>query len=153
MKKEIQAPLQLRVIFVDKFFNKSWAIDYRPSDVERYQKMDKKLFVNIWTSIWNRAIGAILAEYPEGWKSYKAYAKKFEKVMKSKMKEAEKRKKKGLPHLGKKAWNKDIPVFKSKLKPEDIRVIVVGQNCWVRIFDAKNLTSETFKKIIKDYKI
>lgn len=155
MKKEIKAPLQLvlRIVFVDKFFVKSWSMDYRPEDIARYQKMDKKLFEPIWGQLWNRAVGAILAEYPKGWRSYEAYAKAFEMVMKAKTKENEKLRKKGLPMMSKKEWNKGIPKFDSTLKPEDIRIIVVGQNCWTRLFDAKNLNAKTFTKIINDYKI
>ena len=155
MKEEKEALLQLglRVIFIDKDFKQSSSIDFRNADIERYQKMDYALFERIWNQLWNNCVGGILGRYPKGWKSYKAYAKAFEMIMKTKVKENENRKKKGLPLMSKKEWRKGIPLFKSTLKDSDIRVIVVGKDCQARVFNAKDLNSKTFQKIINDLKI
>jgi hypothetical protein len=155
MKKKIEAPLQLamRIIFADKDFKYSSSIDFRMPDIERFQEMKKDLFERIWSQQWNNGVGGILGNFPKGWRSYDAYAKAFEMVMKAKIKENENRKKRGVPLMGKREWRKGIPMFKSIFKPEDVRIIVVGQNCWTRLFNAKNLTSKVFQKIINDYKI
>ena len=156
MKKEIvQAPLQeeIKVVFIDKDFKYSWAIGFRVSDIERYQKMKTKLFDRIWGQISENGITGILKNAPKNWKSYEAYSKKFQKVMMSKIEENEKRAKKGKTKMTKKEWAKGIPTFESKLKSEDIRAIVIGKNCWVRVFVATNLTTKIFQKIINEYKI
>jgi hypothetical protein len=158
MKKiavELKEPLQidLKVVFIDKNFKYSWAVEFRPPDIERHRKMKPRLFQAIWEQYLENGITGVLKNFPDGWKSYDQYAKKFEKVINDKTKENERRMKKGKDMMSKREWQKGIPVFKSKLKPEDVRAIVIGKNCWIRVFSAKDLNYKTFQKIIKSYKI
>lgn len=154
--KKKEEPLQkvaLKVIFIDKDFKHSWAMDFRKPDVERYQKMDAEYFKRIWEQYSGNGITAVLKNAPKNWKSHEAYAKKFEKVMTAKTKENEKRMKKGKGQMPKKEWRKGIPVFKSTLKATDVRAIVVGENCWTRVFTVEALTAKAFQKIINDYEL
>jgi hypothetical protein len=152
-KKEEPLQLGLKVIFIDKDFKYSWAIEYRASDIERYQKMKTKLFERIWAQIMENGITGVLKNFPKNWKSYEQYSKKFQQVMNAKVKENEKRAKQGKKLMSKKEWNKGIPIFLPRIKPDDVRAIVIGKNCWVRVFVAANLTTKVFQKIINDYKI
>jgi hypothetical protein len=151
-KETVQAPLGLKLIFVDKDFKYSWAMDFRASDIERYQKMDKEFFKRIFDQYLGNGITGILKLAPKNWKSYQKYEKVFIKVMTAKTKDNEKRVKQGKKLMSKKEWKKGIPVFQSKLSPDDIRIILVGKNCSARLFVLKNLTDKVFKKIIDTYK-
>jgi len=111
------------------------------------------LFERIFDNYLGNGISGVLRQFPKNWKSYNQYVKRFEKVMKGKVKEQEKRKKKGKKPMTKAEWRKGVPVFKSLLKESDVRIVVVGNKCWTRLFVAKNLTTKIFQKIIKDYKI
>jgi len=155
MKKTKEEPLQIevRTIFVDKDFNVSSSMDFRKADIEKFKKMDIKLFESIWEQQKMNGIAGVLRQFPKNWKSYDQYAKKFEKIMMAKSKEWDRRIKKKKKQMTKAEWKKGIPVFQSSLKEVDVRTIIVGGRCWTRLFIAKDLTFKIFQKIINDYKI
>lgn len=142
--------IELKITFFDKDFKYAFCDEFDTKRIDGLKKLNKVVFERIFEQYKTNGIMSILTKFPKGWKHYNDYIKEYKKFMTGKIKENDRRIKKGEILMKEKEMRKGIPIFKSKLTEKDIRIILVGKNCMVKLFRFEDFTVKKFNKTIKE---
>ena len=154
MKEEKEIPqTELMVIFTDKDFRFTWAIDWDIEKLRKRASLKPKLIKLFWEQEKLRAYSGIAQKFPKNWKKFSDFQKVHKKWFFTQIKENEERQKKGKLQMTRKEWEKGMPKFISKIQPKDVKVIFVARDCRTWLQNFEDATYKKFERIIKQYKV
>lgn len=144
---------ELLVIFTDKDFKYSWAIDWDIDKLKLRASQEPKLITALWNQDRIRAFSGLTEKFgAKNWKKTSDFDKAHKKWFFEKTKENAKRRDEGKKPLSQKEYFKGMPKFISKLKVKDVRVIFVKKNCQTNLLKFEEATAKKFIRIINQYK-
>ena len=141
---------ELVITCIHKDFQRAYSQEWRTQDINKLKGFMKKrgMFKRHMEQYLGGLAGGILRFFPKNWKSYEEYKKEYIKVMETKMKEMERRTKKGEKQMTEKEWNKDRPMFYTTQSEKDLRIIIALKNGDIKALPYNSATVDWFKKLI-----
>lgn len=152
MEEKKEAPqTELMIIFTDKDFKFTWALDWSIDAVKSKANAKPDFLKKTWSEAKVRAYAGIAQNFPKNWKRFSDFQKAHKKWFFAQMKIQKERQKRG-KLFTEKEWSKNMPRFISKTKPKDIRVIFVARNCKTNLLNFEDATYKKLQLILKPYK-
>ena len=139
---------ELLQIFTDKDFKFNYVVQWTSKALEAKNSVKMSLLKRFFDHDKFMGTSAILRSCPKNYKSFAKFEKDYKKWANAKVKEQDRRIKKGEGKMTNKEWHDGMPKFISTLKPKDIRIIFVARNCRTWKFCYDELTVKKFKNII-----